>query len=122
MTRSPARQALIFMLAVLVTLSMSLSVVQARTMSAMDNMMSGMARMAMGDSKHDGCKDCTKGGDGTKAVACGSACVTPAIAILQQATFVAPGRALAITSKMVSLLRGRTPPPDPYPPRRNDLG
>ena len=122
MIPSRARQALTILLAVLVTLSMSLSVVQARTMSAMDDMMAPMARMAMGDSKHDGCKDCTKGGEGAKAIACGSFCVAPAIATLPQEVLPAPVGASAIASKPVFLLRGTVPAPDPYPPRPSDLG
>jgi hypothetical protein len=122
MTPCSARQALTLLLAVLVTLSMSLSLVQASTMSAMGDMTPTMSKMTMGGSGHDTCKNCTKGGDGAKAVACGSFCVTPAIATLPQNAFTARSRPSVTAIKLYSLLRGRVPAPDPYPPRPNDLG
>jgi hypothetical protein len=122
MPSSPVRQALTFLLAVLVTLSMSLSVVQARPMTAMDASMPAMAKMGMGGSAHDGCKNCATGREGAKAVACGSFCLTPAIAIFATDAFTAPVSASAPTSKLDPTLRGRAPAPEPYPPRPNDLG
>jgi hypothetical protein len=102
---------------------MSLSRVQASTMSAMGDMTPAMSKMMMGGgSGHDACKGCTKGGDGAKAVACGSLCVTPAIAALPQDALTAPVRASVTAIKLDSLLRGRVPVPDPYPPRPDDLG
>jgi hypothetical protein len=122
MRLSSIRQGLTLLLAVLVTLSMSLSLVQASTMAAMDDMMPGMAKMVMGGSAHEACKDCTKSGDGAKAVACGSFCVTPAIAAMPHNNFNAPMPASVITINLDSLLLGKAPAPDPYPPRPNDLG
>jgi hypothetical protein len=122
MTPWSARQALTLLLAVLVTLSMSLSLVQASTMSAMSGMTPTMAKMMMGGSGHDTCKDCTQSGDGAKAATCGSVCVAPAIAPLPQYFSAAPPRASRLAIGRYSLLYGRVPVPDPYPPRLNDLG
>jgi hypothetical protein len=122
MTPWSARQALILLLAVLVTLSMSLSLVQASTMSAMGDMTPRVSKMMMGGSGHNTCKDCTKTGDGAKVVTCGSGCVPPVIAPLAQIGAAAPLLAPIPPIKWHSLLHGRVPAPNPYPPRLDDLG
>ncbi len=121
MTQWSARQILTLLLAVLVTLSMSLSIVQASTMTAtMGDMPPTMTKMIMGGSGHGTCKDCTKGGEGSsKAIACGPVCVTPMTAMLPLDFSTAFTRASVPLMKPYSLLYGKVPAPDPYPPRRS---
>lgn len=118
MTRWSVRQALVLLLAVFVTLSMSLSAIHA------SGMMPAMAKMTIaGGSGHDGCEECAdSGASGAKVIACGSVCVAPAIAMLPQDFSAAFAQASPTVVKRCSLLHGRTPAPDPYPPKPADLG
>jgi len=76
----------------------------------------------MGGLGHDTCKDCAKGGEGSlKAIACGSVWVAPVIAALPQALLPVPLAASVVSIKQYSLLHGRVPAPDPYPPRPKAL-
>jgi hypothetical protein len=119
MTHRSPRQLLVALLAILVTLGMTFSVVQATTMAAMNDMTSTMAKRMMGG--HKTCGDCPGGEDAAKAIACGSACVSPMVATLPP-TASAPARLPSLISiKRESLRQGRVPAPDPYPPRPADF-
>lgn len=121
MMHSSARRLLSFLLAVFVTLSMSLSVVQASVMVAE---MTEMAAMPDMDSAMSGdCQKCPGKSQGAAMIAvCGSICVAPAAALLSQDPPVTFTFAQIDLLKRHSLLRGRVSPPDPYPPRSNDIG
>ena len=121
MIHSSARRVLTFVLAVLVTLSLSLSTVAA------GNMASEMAKMAampdMKSSMSGACQKCSSKSDHAAMIApCGTACVTPAAAMLPQDSPAAFALALIDFLKRTSLLQGRASPPEPYPPRSSNIG
>ncbi len=121
MIHSSARRLLTFMLAVLVTLGLSLSTVEAGSMA------SEMAKMAamsdMKSSMFGACQKCAGKGDHAAMVnACGTVCVAPVIAISPQESLPAFALAQIYFLRRHSLLHGRAPPPDPYPPRSNTIG
>jgi hypothetical protein len=109
---------LTLLLAVLVTLGLSLSVVQANDMSLK---MSTMAT-DMSPSSHGDCDKCLDGG-ASKSMPCIAACA------LVGMTAVPQFLAVLVASNTLdpplfgdSLLLGRAPSPDPRPPRSSDLG
>ncbi len=124
MMHSSARRLLSFLLAVFVTLSMSLSVVQASVMASQMAEMTEMAAMPdMGSAMSGDCRKCPGKSQGAAMIAaCGSICVAPAAALLSQDPPVTFTFAQIDLLKRHSLLRGRVSPPDPYPPRSNDIG
>lgn len=119
MKRCSARKLVALLLAVFVTVGMSLSAVQASGMSAKMAMASDML-----GSVHDGCPGCpTSGGnDGMKATACGIVCVAPVLAVLPEGASMAAVQKPASFPVPEPLLRGRRAQPDPYPPRTTDIG
>jgi hypothetical protein len=116
-----ARRVLTLLLAVLVTLSLSLSAVQA---SSMASEMAKMAVMSDMDSSMSG--DCqkwpNKGNHAAVVGVCGTVCVAPAAAVLPQDSPASVALAQIAFQKRQSLLHGRTSPPDPYPPRFITIG
>ena len=121
MMRSSTRRLLTLVLAVLVTLSLSLSAVQA---SGMASEMAKMTAMSGMDSSMSGdCQKCPNKNDGAAmAMACGPVCVAPAMAMLPQDSPATFALAQIAFLKRHSLLHGRASPPDPYPPRSSDIG
>lgn len=118
-----ARQVLALLLAVFVTLGISLSVVQASSM-APAMAATSITKMSMADaSGHDGCKDCADlSPDGVKAVACGSSCVAPTFALLPLASASSFAQTSPMVAKRHLSLIGLASAPEPYPPRPSDLG
>jgi hypothetical protein len=114
-----ARQLIAIFLAVFVTMGMSLSAVQATDMTAKMAMASDM-----GGPGNDGCQGCPAGGDdsGMKAMTCTPICVAPVMAVLPYAEPVMLVHKPVSFIAQYPLLRGRTSPPDPYPPRSIDIG
>jgi hypothetical protein len=108
-----ARQILVFVLAVLVTAGLSLSVVQAATAMPEATHMSMMTGMS-GSGDH-GCKHCgdTAGG---KAMVCSPICATPLSVNLETESQPLIGQRQGFAA-LEHWLTGRSPPPDPYPPR-----
>lgn len=119
MNRCSARKLVAMFLAVFVTVGMSLSAVQASGMSARMAMASDMA-----GSSHDGCQGCPTGSDdGMKAMACGSICTAPALAVLPEQGASMPALQKPVPFAVRDPLRdGRLAPPDPHPPRTTDIG
>jgi hypothetical protein len=121
MIHSSVRRLLTFLLAVLVTLSLNLSAVQANGMaSEMAKMttMSGMDSSMSGD-----CQKCpSKSNGAAMATACGPVCAAPAIAMLAQDSPATFALAPIAFLKRHSLLHGKPSPPDPYPPRSSNIG
>ena len=105
------------MLAVLVTASMGLSVVQAAVpMSGPSKMSMPMGKMAGMDQLQDnGCKHCPGDMSG-KALVCGVVVVC-ALATETQELSVGVRLALVRYSNANNLLTGRALIPEPYPPR-----
>ncbi len=121
MINSSARRLLTLMLAVLVTLSLSLSTVAAGSMA------SEMAKMAamsdMKSSMSGACQKCSsKSGHAAMVAACGTVCAAPAAAMLPQDSPVVFALAHIDFLKRASLLQGRAAPPEPYPPRSSNIG
>lgn len=122
------RHAFVVLLGVFVTFGMGLSAIQAggmaaKTMPAADT----GAKMVMASDMSSGQSDCggcaMGGGDGVKAMACASACMTPAFAVPPQTlavTFIVTAVDLPLPG--ASIVPGRSHPPDPYPPRSFKLG
>jgi len=121
MIHSSARRLLTFMLAVFVTLGLSLFTVEAGSVA------SEMAKMAamsdMKSSMSGTCQKCASKSDHAAMVtACGTICVAPAVAISQQESLPAFALAQIYFPSRPSLLHGLASPPDPYPPRPNTIG
>src|SRR5687767_11636908 len=112
MNHSSARRLLTLLLAVLVTVSLSFSAVQA---SGMAFEMAKMATMSGMDSSMSGhCQKCPGNGDGAAMLtACGSVCVAPAMAMLPQDSPATFALAQIAFLKRHSLLHGLASPPDP---------
>lgn len=111
-----ARQALALFLAVFVTVGIGVSTSQASDMAAKMTM-----AVDMGASGDQGCPACPGGDDGDKAMPCSVACVAPVLAVLPQATAIILAQRARPVRALYLLLRGRAPPPDPYPPRSTDI-
>jgi hypothetical protein len=130
MTQWSVRQLLALFLAVVLTLSMSQSVVQASdVLSTMADMASAkdaktptLTTTIMNNSGHDGCSDWTDHGQGSaKAIACGIYCVAPVLAMLPKTSFTSFPQAAIVVAQLHLALRGVAFAPEPYPPRSSDL-
>ena len=121
MIHSSTRRLLTLMLAVLVTLSLSLSTVAAGGMASEMAAMPDMKSSAMPDMKSSmsgACQKCSsKGGHAATVAVCGPVCAVPATAMLPQDSPAASALAQIDFLKRHALLHGRASPPDPYPPR-----
>lgn len=112
------RQIFVLMLAVFVTLGVGASVVQANDMAVKMATESNVAVAGHGD-----CHGCDSGDAGkTKAMVCTVACVTPMTAIPQVGAVVEIFTPTKLDLPRTALLLGTMLPPDPYPPRSNDIG
>lgn len=118
MNRSRLRQIFALMLGFLVALGMTVSVVQATTMSLKMATAPGMG--AANDGK---CDECGNGGSGMKATGCGTAmCASAVVAALPQALSVTRGDPRERSLSTPTLLVGRTFSPQPHPPRLGGIG
>jgi hypothetical protein len=113
------RQISALVFAVFMAVGMSVAVVHANDMAIKMAVTSDM-----GVSGHGDCHGCDSGDAGkTKAMVCTVACVTPVTAAIPQ---IGPAVDISVPAKRVlskaALLLGTTLPPDPYPPRSNDIG
>jgi hypothetical protein len=114
---SSARRLFVVLLAMFVTLGLSLSSVQASARHV-DMAMSGGMDMA----KHPDCPNC-KGEDGAaKAKACGIVCVAPVLAVLPAPALAISGPRDSLAAMWTDFLHSRSIPPDPYPPRPTSIG
>lgn len=123
MTHLPARRLLTLLLAVIVTLSMNLSAVQAGGMASEMAKMSAMS--GMDNSMPADCQKCpspSKDHCAAMTAVCGPVCATPAVVMLPQESPATLALAQIAFLKRQSLLHGRAYPPDPYPPRSSDIG
>lgn len=111
------RQMFAIVLAVFVTLGMSASVVQANNMALK---MTTASEMAV--AGHGNCHGCDGDANKTKAMVCTVACVTPVTTIPQIGRVVEIATPTKLGLPRTALLFGTTLPPDPYPPRSNDIG
>ncbi|TIO10890.1 MAG: hypothetical protein E5X89_08355 [Mesorhizobium sp.] len=127
MARWSPRQFLIMLLAVFLTAGFSLSGAQASVMSAemmttmSDNAMAMHpdADMTMSSGMADDCKACPESaGDDDNPMQCPQTCIAPVLAVLPQdlAVTTAP-RVQQPSALPTPLLHGRSPLPDPSPPR-----
>jgi hypothetical protein len=119
MTLTPVRQIFAVLLAVFVTVGLSLSVAQAGNMPMKMSMGSGMTTSGQGNFH-----DCDGGDAGkTKAMMCAAICAASAFATLPE---VAPIGVAKIMTAMAlpedEFLIGSRSPPDPYPPRSSYIG
>jgi hypothetical protein len=117
MTRAPFRQVYVLMLGLLVTLGMSLSVVQA------SNMATGMtmAGQQMPANGMDHCGPCKDGPGGAKIMVCDAACAAPVNATVPQ--FAALLIKLPVNHPLSQspVLSGWTASPNPHPPKHVTL-
>jgi hypothetical protein len=105
---------LVLLLGAFLALGMSLAAVQAGEMPSKMTMTS-----AMGASGHcSGCGD--DGGTANKMVACSFGCVAPVLAVIPQTASTRVVQTAALLPRQDSLLFGRAPSPDPFPPRSAD--
>jgi hypothetical protein len=116
---SSIRQFLAVLLAVLVIVGLSLSVVLAGDMAMKMSVGAGIA-----DSGHG---DCCDGGGGDagkiKTMTCAPICAPPVAAMSSEVAplvVVETGAALVLPED--EFRNGALPPPDPYPPRSADIG
>ena len=116
MSRWARHKILVLLLGVFVTLGMGLSAVQASTMAFKMPMSS-----EMGSTGHGNCGGCGASGDDAKAMVCMPACVAPVPALLPQADAKELAPSPVAFPLQEFLLTSRAYPPDPYPPRPNDL-
>jgi hypothetical protein len=116
MSRLSARQILNLILAVLVTAGLSLSVVWADGSPAKARTAMGME---MGVAAFGYCHKCPSGGgDAAKAVVCdGAMCSSPILAAAPQIAVTPHVQVRALFGLLQPPLHGRTPPPEPYPPK-----
>jgi hypothetical protein len=113
MTNWPVRQVIALVLAVFVTLGLSLSVVQANDMAVKMAMTSDM-----GVSGHGECHGCDAGM--TKSMVCAVACpVSAAVPHVGPVAEISTPTKLALPR--MALLLGSASPLDPYPPRSIDI-
>jgi hypothetical protein len=114
-----SKQLIVLLLAVFVTVGMSLSVVQASNMSIK---MMDMAS-SMGKSGGGSCNDCGGPGDTSSMAACAaSGCVAPVAAHFPSVEVLdMASTAIHHLHLDVSLL-GLDSRPDPYPPRTSHIG
>lgn len=114
MRKRPTDRFLAAVLAVLITVGMGLSPIQASAMSLKMDMADGMT-----GAMDDGCPDCLKdnAATGMKAVTCGIFCAIPILAVVPDSAPAAatPDR-LTLTPARDPLLHGLRAAPDPHPP------
>jgi hypothetical protein len=111
-----ARQILNLILAVLATAGLSVSVAWAADAPANAPVAMGMD-MDMGVAAHKHCDGCPARDDSTKMIVCGAMCSSPILAVAPQIAPTGPIKGQALSAPSQSALRGRTPPPEPYPPK-----
>lgn len=114
MSRLSARQILNLVLAVLVAAGLSVSVAWAANPPAKAAVMAmDMSPAAPGDCQH-----CPADRDGVKGmVFCDGMCPAPILAVAPQIAAAEPIKGQALSAPRQSPLHGRTPPPEPYPPK-----
>jgi hypothetical protein len=107
------------LLAVLVTVGLSLSVVQAGDMA-----MKISVGATMADPGHGDCHDCNGGDAGKiKTMTCAPICAPPVAAMSSDVTPLVVGETrVALVLPVDEFRNGGLPPPDPYPPRSADIG
>lgn len=112
-----SRRIFALLLAVLLTLGMSLSVAHAGHMSVQMAMASAASAFGQG-----GCDHCNGGGDSTNTLACPSMlyCSSPAVLLADGGVAVATTSELLVP--VIALARSLITPPDPYPPKLVNLG
>jgi hypothetical protein len=116
MSRLSARQILNLILAVLVTAGLSISVAWAAEDPAKAPVAMGMD---MGIVAHKHCHGCPTGGDSAKMIVCGAMCSSPILVAAPQIAPMSQVQVRALFALPQPPLRGRTPPPEPYPPKQS---
>jgi hypothetical protein len=114
MSRLSARQILNLILAVLVTAGLSGSVAWAGEAPAKVPVAMGMD---MGMVAHKHCHGCPGGDDSAKMIVCGVMCSLPILAVAPQIAPMSQVQVGALFALPQPPLHGRTPPPEPYPPK-----
>lgn len=112
MLHSFTRQALALVLAVLVTLSLSLSAVQAGAVTMPRS--TAMFGMSGGDAAE--CKDKDLRG-GAMSLMCAALCAISGAGIVAPEAATFPARAASLYADQASRARDEVIPPDPHPPR-----
>ena len=112
-----AKQVVVIVLTFFLTVSMSLSVVQAATFIPEPANMSMMA--GMDKSGDRGCKQCIGDMDG-KTMLCAPVCV--AIVAIEQTVVSLEAHQQKLFFTVFDIwLKGQSPVPDPYPPRTSNI-
>lgn len=131
MARLSPRHVFALLLAVFVTVGVSVSAVQASTM-AVNMAMASKADLAMtsetgmpgmGVASDSDCKACLKGtGDSGNPMHCPPTCIAPVLAVLPlEFTAITVIRAPLPSALPMPFLHGRSSLPDPFPPKSFDL-
>ena len=133
MARLSPRHVFALLLAVFVTVGVSVSAVQASTM-AVNMAMTSQAGTAMasemgmrmpdtGAAADSDCKACLKGsGDNGSPMHCPPTCIAPVLAVLPlELAAMAVIRAPQPSAMPTPFLHGRSSLPDPFPPKTTDL-
>lgn len=121
MIKSSARRFLTLVLSVFLTLSLTLSTVQAGSMASEMDKMSAISDNE--NSTSGACQKCLSKNDHAAIVTvCGTVCMVPAAAMSPQETLAVFALAQIEFPRRRSLLHGRVSPPDPYPPRSSTIG
>jgi hypothetical protein len=114
MSRLSARQILNLILAVLVTAGLSVSVARSADSPANAPVVMGMD---MGVAAHKHCHGCPAGDDRAKMIVCGAMCSSPILGVAPQIALKSQVHVRALFALPSQPLRGKTPPPEPYPPK-----
>ncbi|MET2832587.1 hypothetical protein [Mesorhizobium shangrilense] len=121
------------LLAVFVTVGVSMSAVQASTMAVNMTMAlkagmamaseTGMTTPGMGAADDSDCKACVKGtGDNGNPMHCPRTCIAPVLAVLPlEFAVMSAVRAPLPSALPTPFLHGRNSLPDPFPPKSIDL-
>jgi hypothetical protein len=118
MSRLSARQILNLILAVLLTAGLSVSVGLAANPPAKAAAMA----MDMSVAAHGDCQHCPADRDGVKVmVFCDGMCPAPILAVAPQIAAAEPIKGHVLSAPRQSPLHGRTPPPEPYPPKPSSI-
>lgn len=128
MARLSPRHVFALLLAVFVTVGISLSAVQASNMSVTMIMASETgssdavtSMSVMGAVTDSDCKACFKStGDNESPMHCPPTCVAPVLAVLPLAFASTTIRAPEPSALPVPFLHGRNSSPDPFPPKPSD--
>jgi hypothetical protein len=133
MARLSPKHFLTMLLAVFVTVGVSVSVVQASTMAMKMTMgveagmtvasETGMSMPGMGAANDSDCKACLKGtGDNGNPMHCPPTCIAPVLAVLPpEFAAMTVIRAPLPSALPTPFLHGRSSLPDPFPPKSIDL-